>query len=65
MKYNSKQKLLFYIYVDNFDIFKWLISLVYFDIFDRVNNLKSRKDTTKYCVFLVQPWRCRRGNEEL
>lgn len=68
MKYNSKQnsQLVYtYIYVDNFNIFKWLIQLVHLDVFNRVNNLESRKDTPKYCVFLVQPRRCCRGNEEL
>lgn len=65
MKYNSEQKLLVYIHVDNFDIFKWLIYLVHLDVFNRMNNLKSRKDTPEYRVFLVQPRRCRRGDEEL
>lgn len=60
-----QQTSLVYIYVDDFDIFEWLIYLVYLDVFDCVNNLETRKDTPKYRVLPVQPWRCCRGNEEL
>lgn len=58
-------KTLFDIDINDLDILIRLIRLVRLHILDRMHRLQARKNTPKYRVLLVEPWRCIRGNEEL